>query len=82
MDVKCNKCGHVADESEFPKGTDFLQNPYVKACPACDNRQSPADASLRMFGGKRPFVYVRRAEPSMDMAGPYPVVIHRAQEAS
>lgn len=30
MQVKCNKCGHVGDESEFPKGRD------------CDMRDSGA----------------------------------------
>lgn len=55
MKIKCNKCGHVGDESEFPKGRDFFQNSYIAGCPKCDNRQSPGDASMRMFGGKRPF---------------------------
>lgn len=59
MNVKCNKCGYVGSESEFPKGNDFLQQAYIAACPKCDNRQSPGDASMRMFGGQRPFEYVR-----------------------
>lgn len=61
MKIKCNKCGHVGDESEFPKGRDFFQNSYIARCPKCDNQQSPGDASMRMFGGKRPF---ERAEES------------------
>lgn len=55
MKIKCNKCGHVGELEEFPQGNDFFQNRYVAACPKCDNRQSPGDASMRMFGGKRPF---------------------------
>lgn len=61
MNTKCNKCGYVGAESEFPKGRDFFQKPYIAKCPKCDNRQSPGDASMRMFGGKRPF---ERAEES------------------
>jgi NAD-dependent SIR2 family protein deacetylase len=76
--VKCNKCGHVGDESEFPKGNDFFQNAYIAQCPKCDNRQSPGDASMRMFGGARPFEYVRESAPQ-GVAG---TVMHRAGEAS
>lgn len=65
MKVKCNKCGYVGDESEFPKERDFFQHDFIARCAnkACDNRQNPGDASLRMFGGERPFVYIRGAEP-------------------
>lgn len=44
--VRCTKCGHTAPYSEWPKGRDFFQNPYVSKCvnPDCDNRQSPGDA--------------------------------------
>lgn len=31
--VKCNRCGHIGPESEFPKGRDFFQNAYIRACP-------------------------------------------------
>jgi len=55
MKIKCNKCGHVGEEVEFPKGYDFFQKPYISGCPKCDNRQNPGDASMRMFGGRRPF---------------------------
>ena len=85
MDVKCSKCGFVGDESEFPKRRDFFQNKYISGCPECDNRQSPGDASMRMFGGERPFVYVRQAEPEIsgsDVTDALPTVQHRANEAS
>ena len=78
MNIKCNKCGHVGPESEFPKGRDFFQNAYVSGCPRCDNHQSPGDASMRMFGGQRPFEFVRGEEPG-DVLGK---VQHRAEEAS
>lgn len=39
MEIKCNKCGYVGDEQEFPKGRDFLQKEYIKSCPKCDNYQ-------------------------------------------
>lgn len=55
MNIKCNKCGHIGPESEFPKGRDFFQNSYIAGCPKCDNRQSPGGASMRMFDAKRPF---------------------------
>lgn len=60
--VKCNKCGYVGDSSEFPKGRDFFQFVYVRACPKCDNTQNPGDASMRMFGGKRPFEAIREGK--------------------
>ena len=53
--IKCNKCGHIGPAAEFRHGSDFFQKEYVAGCPKCDNRQSPGDASMRMFGGKRPF---------------------------
>lgn len=84
--VKCNKCGHIAPEEKFPKGHDFFQNSYIASCPKCDNRQNPADASMRMFGGGRPFVFVdRSSEPqpkTAEMAEVVTVVRHRAEEAS
>jgi hypothetical protein len=61
--IKCNKCQYVGPESEFPKGNDFFQNKYVAGCPKCDNRQSPGDASMRGFGGQRPFEYVDALKP-------------------
>ena len=84
--VKCNKCGHIAPESEFSKGHDFFQNTYIRGCPQCDNRQSPGDASMRMFDGDRPFVFVdRREEPKVvgdKLADALPTVLHRTDEAS
>lgn len=86
--VKCSKCGYVDDESKFPKGLDLLQMSYIAACPkpGCDNRQAPGAASMRMFGGQRPFVFIRDAEPEIppgsDLGGAMPTVIHRAEEAS
>jgi hypothetical protein len=78
MKVRCNKCSYVADEDEFPKGHDFFQNQYVASCPKCDNWQSPGDASMRGFGGKRPFEYVRGDSPE----DPVGRVLHRSEEAS
>lgn len=77
--VKCNKCGHIGEEAEFPKGRDFFQNAYIAKCPKCDNRQSPGDASMRMFGGERPFEFVRADEKSGTAIGQ---VFHDAEEAS
>jgi hypothetical protein len=79
MKVKCNKCDYIGEESEFPCGNDFFQNRYIAACPRCDNRQSPGDASMRGFGGVRPFQYVREEPDTSDIVG---VVLHRAGEAS
>lgn len=79
MLVKCSKCGHVAPESEFPKGNDFFQIPFIAACPKCDNRQNPGDASFRMGGGERPFMYVRQSPTTGD---PVATVFHNAREAS
>ena len=76
---KCNKCGHVGEESEFPKGRDFFQHPYIASCPMkCGNGQNPGGASMRMFGDTRPFEYVRE-EPPSDVVGE---VLHNANEAS
>ena len=85
MNVKCNKCGQTAPESEFPHGRDFFQQSYISGCPKCDNRQSPGDASMRMFGGPRPFEFVRELEPEATgdrLLDALPVVKHRANEAS
>lgn len=80
MQVKCNKCGYVGDESEFPKGRDFFQFEYIRRCPkACGNEQTPGGASMRMAGGERPFSFVREGEPKTD---PVATVIHRSKEAS
>lgn len=78
MKVRCNKCNYIGQIGEFPKGHDFFQNTYVAGCPKCDNTQSPGDASMRMFGGERPFSLVRDPEPN-DVLGK---VMHRAEEAS
>jgi NAD-dependent SIR2 family protein deacetylase len=83
--VKCNKCGHTAPEDDFPKARDFLQAIYIAECPKCDNHQSPGNASIRMFDGDRPFVFVRELE--IKVSGPevhdaLPTVMHRATEAS
>lgn len=85
MQVQCSKCGHVGPEAEFPKGRDFFQNAYIAACPKCDNRQNPGDASMRMFGGERPFMFVRGPEPEPTgdkLVDAFPLVAHRAEEAS
>jgi hypothetical protein len=63
MNIKCNKCSYIGDESEFPKGRDFFQNPYIAGCPKCDNHQSPGNASMRMFGGERPFERIADSKP-------------------
>jgi len=63
MKVKCNKCGYIGNEKEFPKDRDFLQVPFVKKCPKCDNLQSPGGASMRMMPGeKHPFEEVSDEE--------------------
>ena len=79
MKVKCNKCGYVGEEKEFPKDRDFLQQQFIAKCPKCDNWQAPGDASMRMFGGKRPFEYIR--ERPINNA-PLGEVLHDAGEAS
>lgn len=80
MKVKCNKCGHVGEEADFPKGRDFFQNLYVAACPTkCGNSQSPGGASFRMGGGERPFSYVT---DDVEPADPLGKVLHRAGSAS
>jgi len=84
--IKCNGCGYVGQESEFPKDRDFFQHSFISGCPKCDNRQNPGDASFRMFGGQRPFVFVDRSpEPEATGATPpetLPTIMHRASEAS
>lgn len=83
--VKCNKCGHVAAYENFPKGRDFFQNQYISSCPAesCNNRQSPGDASMRMFGGERPFVFVdSEAIAVEDRDTAIAETLRRAEEAS
>jgi len=78
--VKCNKCGYVGGYDEFKKGRDFFQNTFIAGCPKCDNWQSPGDASMRMFGGERPFVFVEKADSSPKTA--LGKVLHDADEAS
>jgi hypothetical protein len=78
MDVKCNGCGYVGDESTFEVGRDLFQNKFVAGCPKCKNRQSPGDASMRMFGGQRPFEYVREKISGNPLA----VTLHNASEAA
>lgn len=80
MKVKCNKCGYVGEEAEFPHDRDFFQFLFVSGCPAgCGNHQSPGGASMRMGDNKRPFEYVTgEAEPS----DPLGKVLHRAKAAS
>ena len=81
MNVKCNKCGYVGDDSEFPKGRDFFQKSYIRSCPTrCGNFQSPGGASLRMMEDRRPFEYVRYAVPNG--ADALDITLHRADEAS
>jgi len=84
MKIKCNKCGHVGEESEFPKGRDFFQNAYIAGCAKCDNRQSPGDASMRMFGGKRPFERVTDTAqiPVTDRATAIAETLRRANSVS
>ena len=79
MKIKCNKCGHIGEESEFPKGNDFFQNTYIASCPKCDNRQSPGNASMRGFGGRRPFEFADAKPPSANVVEE---VIKRMNEAS
>ncbi len=80
MKIRCNGCGHVDEESAFPKGRDFFQNTYVAACPkACGNSQSPGGASMRMGSSTRPFSYVTD-EPEPD--DPVAKTLHRAGQAS
>lgn len=60
--VKCNKCGHVGDMTEFQSGYDVFRRPYVSGCPRCDNRQYQEDASFRLSSGPRPFAIVDDAQ--------------------
>ena len=78
--IKCNKCKYIGEEKEFPKGLDFFQKQYIAGCPKCDSRQNPGDASMRMFGGQRPFEFVdMTADGSMSALEK---TLHRAKEAS
>jgi len=81
MKVKCNKCGYIGDESEFPKGSDFFQKAFIKSCPKkCGNQQTPGDASLRMMPGvEHPFSYVR---PKLTDRSALGTTLHEASEAS
>ena len=82
MKVKCNKCGYIGDESEFPKERDFFQFTFVNGCPKkCGNFQSAGVASMRMMPSdkKRPFEYVR--DETKDNT-PLGEVLHKASEAS
>ena len=78
--VRCTQCGHEAPESDFPHGRDFFQNSFIAACPQCDNRQSPGNASMRMMqGNAHPFVRVDAQPRPTDAIGS---VIHDANEVS
>lgn len=81
MNVKCNRCGYVGDESEFPHGRDFFQNSYIRSCAnsECDNMQSPGGAAMRGFGGQRPFEFVREI---MEAGDSIELVSARVSEAS
>ena len=79
MNVKCDSCGYVADESEFPKGKDLFQKEFIAACPKCPNRQTVAAASMRMFGTPKPFVFIRPG-PMRDDA--LAETLHDASDAS
>lgn len=82
MKVKCNKCGYIGDESEFPKGRDFFQNTFISKCPKnCGNSQSLGNASLRIMPSdeKRPFEYIRYEPKDITPLGK---VLHKADEAS
>ncbi len=80
MEVKCNKCGYIGDELEFPKGKDFVQKDYIKSCPKCDNHQNPGDASMRMFysDNEKPFKYINQSE----FDDPLLEVLRRSNQAS
>ncbi len=80
--IKCNKCGHIGPEEDFPKGRDFFQKEYIAGCPKCDNRQSPGGASMRMFGDAHPFEFVRPPLPENLAAIPVIKVMRDAGEAS
>lgn len=80
--IKCNKCGYIGDESEFPTGRDFFQNSFISHYPRtdCTNRQNPGDASMRMMPGvKHPFTYLRKPTTTLD---PLAKTLHNASEAS
>ncbi len=75
--VKCNRCGYIGDESEFPKGHDFLQNEYISKCAntECDNRQSPSEASTGVSGDDQPFEFIGEvASEEAAMAERKPVI--------
>ena len=78
--IKCNKCGYIGDQSEFPKGLDFVQKEYIKSCSKCDNKQSPGDASMRMFysDNERPFIFV----DSIEIKDPLLETLRRSEQAS
>ena len=80
MRVRCNKCGYVGDEAEFPTDRDFFQHRFIASCPkGCGNRQDPGGASIRMMPGvEHPFEYVREDAPE-DSLGK---TLHRSGEAS
>jgi len=83
MKIKCNKCGYIGEESEFPEGRDFFQSLYIARCAnsECDNRQSSGNASMRMMSGiEHPFEYVREHLPAI--SDPLDIVLFNASEAS
>lgn len=77
--VKCNKCGYIGEKETFKMDRDFFQNSFISGCPKCDNHQSPGDASMRMFGGERPFVYVDFETETGDALS---TVLNQAAQAS
>ena len=79
MKVKCNKCGHIGDAKDFPKSRDLFQRIFISSCPKkCGNTQNPGDASMRMFGGNRPFETLRPDAPD----DPIGKTLHNAGEIS
>lgn len=81
--IKCNKCGYIGEDKEFPIGHDFFQCSYVSGCPKCDNQQNPGDASMRIFGGKRPFERVETMPIKVtDLETAIMETIRRANEVS
>jgi len=79
--VRCTKCGYVGPYSEFPKGRDFFQHPFITSCPkGCGNSQGPGSASLRMMPGQpKPFEW---ADPDPKTDDPLLKTLSRAKEPS
>lgn len=80
--VRCTKCGHVGPYAEYPKGRDFFQKEFIRACPkeGCDNSQTPGDASMRMAPGRKtPFEWV---DPAPEGETPLEETLRRAEDPS